>query len=170
MSARSAFYEELERYGIDASTVSKVEFKKTKKGLAVVVHANNKPVTISESYFVKLAKLAALNAPLESVWPREHLLKRLYGIITVFEGKEMPFSEFAIRNASLSEREIAERLEELERKYSVDQQAQTYKDALKIRICRKLTYEHGISFRDFEEDNRNSTIDNLVDALAKLYF
>lgn len=170
MSTRGTFYEEIRRYGIDPSEVVKVEFKKSKEGIKVVVHTTNKPITIADSYFVTLAKAAALQAPLETLFSREYLLKRLYGITTVFEGKEMPFSEFALFNARLSTKEIAEKLEELERKYSVDEHLKEYKDMLKIRVYKKLALTHGLSFKDFEKDNEEATTENLVDALAYFYY
>ncbi|MFH8109088.1 MAG: hypothetical protein QXO95_00905 [Candidatus Aenigmatarchaeota archaeon] len=170
MSIRSTFYEELVRYGIDPLEVVKIEFKKSRKGTKVVVHTTNKPINISDPYFVTLAKATALQVQLEKLFSRDYLLKRLYGIITVFEGKEMPFSEFLLLNAKVSTEEIAKRLEELERKYSVDKHLKDYKEGLKIRIYKKLALTCGISFRDFEKDNEDSTTENLIDVLAHYYY
>lgn len=167
MATRNAFYEELQRYGIDASTVSKVEIK---KGSSLVVYVDNKEIKINDPYLVKLAKLATLNAQLDLELPRKQLLKRLYGVMTVFRGIIMPFSEFVYRNTGLSSKELAERLENLEREHSVTEEPEMYRDGLKFRICRKLTDEFGISFKDFEEIVKNSTTENLLSALTELYF
>jgi len=168
MSTRNAFYEELERYGIDTSAVSKVEIK---KGSSLVVYANNIPVKISDPYLVRLAKLTTLDVPLDSELSREQLLKRLYGTMTVFKGMIMPFSKFVFQTANLSTKEIGENLEELEKKNLVAEQTKIYRDGLEIRICKKLTDDFGISFKDFEEIIKESypTTENLLNALTDLY-
>jgi hypothetical protein len=168
MSTRNAFYEELERYGFDTLAISKVEIE---KGSTLLVYIHNKPVPIDDPSLVKLAKLATLNVPLDSELSREQLLKRLYGIATVFEGMTTPFSKFVIRNTHLPTKKIAEKLEDLEKRYLAGELSKIYQEGLKIRICKKLTYKHGISFKDFEEIMEESypTTENLLNVLATLY-
>ncbi|MDI6806476.1 MAG: hypothetical protein QMD14_01515 [Candidatus Aenigmarchaeota archaeon] len=169
MATRKAFYEELERYGIDISDISRI---KIEKGSSVLIYVNEKRVRIKEPYIVKLAKLATLNIPLDSELTREQLLKRLYGIITVFKGESMRFSEFKRQKAKLSTEEIGKRLEELEKKYSVAEQTKIYRGGLEIRIYKKLVENFGLSFRDFEEEiikESCPTTENLLNVLAELY-
>jgi transcriptional regulator with XRE-family HTH domain len=176
MSTRDAFYEELERYGVDRSTIKKVEIKvERERGPTLLVYTHEKPkkpIEISEAYILRLAKLATLETPLDEVLPRDQLLKRLYGIKTIFEGMTVPFSNFLHETKKLSTKEVAEELEKLEKKYSITDQSKTYQEGLKIRILKKLTEEFGIPFRHFEEVIKEEypTTENLLNTLATLYY
>lgn len=176
MSTRDAFYEELERYGIDRSRVKKVEIKvEREKGPILLVYLHDKPeepITIGEAYILRLAKLVALETSLDEVLSRDELLKRLYGIKTIFEGMTVPFSNFLHETKDLSTKEIAEEVEKLEKKYLVAQKPKIYQEYLKIRIIKNLTERFGIPFTDFEEVLKEGypTTENLLNVLATLYY
>jgi hypothetical protein len=170
MSVRDAVYEELERYGISPSRISRLVIKEGSR-LLVYLKDERKPVKIEDPYLVRLAKLSTLNLPLDFELSREQLLKRLYGIKTVFGGMRIPFSKFVAQNEKVSSRELAEELENLEKKYSVSEQCRIYREGLEVAILKRLTEMFGGSFKAYEEmlKEAHPTTENLLNALTELY-
>jgi len=169
MSARNVFYEELAKQGINVTNIEKIEIRKGKTFLVYL--KNGIELKIKEPYLVKLAKIASSpEESLDSVYSREQLLKRLYGMQVIYKGLNKSFFEFAMDNAEKNEKELANEVEKLEKKFSL--RDEEFREGLKIVNYKDIIERErfGISFDEYMKERENTTTQELLDELVERKF
>lgn len=166
MSARNAFYEELGKQGISVDSIAKIEIRKGKTLLVYL--KDGVQLKIKEPYLVKLAKIASSpEESLDSVYSREQLLKRLYGMNVVYKGLTEPFVKFALENAGKNEKELAREVEKAEKEFCVEDEI--FREGLKIVNYKDIIEKegYGLSFDEYIKERMKATTQELLEELAE---